>query len=161
MNRSPPIADCAPCNWGVEVALSYLPPDILKDLEGKLTIVGTTRSDGFRIATRTREGCEIIVLSERLFPKGNATEDRADVRYLIFVVLHEIAHAIKNHRSPLLDGVTPEENAAQEAEADRMAYDWFNARVRERNNPYLRELTEKEVREAQARNQELMKANFA
>ena len=57
---APKIADCAPCDWGVELALSYLPPDVLQGLEGKLTIVSTVKSDGFRVAKKTRENCEII-----------------------------------------------------------------------------------------------------
>lgn len=101
------------------------------------------------------------MLSERLFPKGNVTEDHPDVRYLIFVVLHEIVHALQKHRSPLLDGLTSEESAAQEAEADRLALDWFNAHIRRRNNRHLRELTEDEVKSAQAKNQKLIKENFA
>lgn len=80
MNRLPDMADCEPCNWGVRLALDYLPPDVLEVLEGKLTIVSTVRSDAFRVAKKTRENCEIIVLSERLFPRGRLTEDHPEVR---------------------------------------------------------------------------------
>ena len=41
------------------------------------------------------------------------------VRYFMFVCLHETVHAIKQHMPP--NEITPEENEAQEAEADRLA----------------------------------------
>ena len=158
---SPKMIDCGLGDWHVNLALSYLPTDVFAALDGKITIVSTTRSDGFRMAKKIRENCDIIVLSERLFPRGMVTEDHPDVRYLIFVVLHEIAHAFKNHRSPVLDGLSAEESAAQEAEADHLAYHWFNDHVRRRNNDHLRELAVDEVTQAQKKNQELMKAAFA
>jgi len=39
--------------------------------------------------------------------------------------LHEIAHAIKKHKSPKFDGLTEEQNQAQEEEADNLAFMWF------------------------------------
>ena len=70
------------------------------------------------------------------------------MRYFIFVVLHEIAHVVKNHRSPLLDKLTKEENEAQEKEADDLAIDWFNAYIATRNSPYLKSITPDEITES-------------
>ena len=76
------------------------------------------------------------------------------VRYFMFVCLHETVHAIKQHRPP--NEITPEENQAQESEADRLALQWINDYLRERNNPHMPLLTSEEIERAQARNQELM-----
>jgi Zn-dependent peptidase ImmA (M78 family) len=44
---------------------------------------------------------------------------------LYFVVLHEVAHAIRNHLPP--NEITHEQNQAQEDEANALAFEWFNS----------------------------------
>jgi Zn-dependent peptidase ImmA (M78 family) len=43
--------------------------------------------------------------------------------------LHEVAHAIRKHKSPRFDNLTEQENQAQEDEAHTIATEWFNERV--------------------------------
>jgi len=76
------------------------------------------------------------------------------VRYFMFVCLHETVHAIKQHRPP--NEISAEENEAQESEADRLALQWINDYLKERNHPDMPPLTREEIERAQARNRELM-----
>ncbi len=147
---------CGPnYNYWVEHALRCLPTDILWNYKDKLAFIGTGAMDACRVAPALRKDREIIVLSERIFPPKGAVEDNPKVRYFIFVVFHEIAHVVKNHRSPLLDNLTTEDNEAQEKEADEFAISWFNAYIKERNNPCLKSITPDEIAEAKAKNQQL------
>jgi len=144
-------------NFWVAHALKYLPADIFFEFRDKLAFYSTAERDACRVARAIGEEREIILLSERILPKSRAEEDHSEVRYFIFVVLHEVAHAVKKHRSPLLDKLTHEEASAQEKEADDLALTWFNDHVKERNNPYLKPLIFEEVEEAKRKNRELMK----
>ena len=76
------------------------------------------------------------------------------VRYFMFVCLHETIHAVKQQRPR--NEITPQENEAQESEADRLALQWINDYLKQRNHPDLPSLTQEEIERAQARNQELM-----
>jgi hypothetical protein len=155
------ILNCGPkYNDWAEHALRCVPPAILWEYRDKLAVIGAGAMDACRVAPALRKNRELIVLSERIFPKKGANEGDSKVRYFIFVVLHEIAHVIKNHRSPLLDNLTEEENEAQEKEAETLAISWFNAYIKERNNPYLKSITTDEIAEAKARNQELMEKAY-
>lgn len=142
-------------NW-VVLALQYLPEKILLELIDKIAIFSTSELDGCRIARVICNDREIILLSERILPKKLAEEDHADVRYFIFVVLHEIAHVFKNHRSPLYDNLSYEDNCFQENEANEMAFHWFNEHVKKRNNQFLKPLTYEEIDIAKENNQNLM-----
>ncbi len=153
--------NCGPnYNDWTEHALRYLPRDILWNYKDNLAFIGTGAMDACRVAPALSKKREIIVLSERIFPKKGVAEDNPKVRYFIYVVLHEIAHVIKKHRSPLLDKLTKEENEAQETEAEDLAISWFNAYTKERNNPYLKSITSDEIAEAKARNQALMDKTY-
>lgn len=143
-------------NRWVEIALQYLPEEIFNEYKEKLAIYSTAHLDACRVARRICEEREIILLSERILPKAGAVEDHSHVRYFIFSVLHEVAHAVQKHRSPLYDKLTREEKSAQEKEADDLALTWFNDHVKIRNNPNLKPLTPEETKEAQAKNLELM-----
>jgi len=92
-------------------------------------------------------------LSERILPKQHVNEGQPEVRYFIYVVLHEVAHAIKKHKSPKLDKLTREEYQAQEDEADRLALEWFNHHIEDIGNPYLKPLTEEDVKIEQEKQQ--------
>ncbi len=99
-------------------------------------------------------------MSERILPKRGAIEDDPDVRYFIFVVLHEIVHAIKKHKSSKFDSLSDADNQAQEDEADSLALEWFNRHVEALNNPFMKPLTIDEIEAAQERNQRQMKEQY-
>jgi hypothetical protein len=147
-------------NYWVELALQYVPKEILWEYRERIVFIGTGAMDACRVATALRKEREIIILSERIFPKRGAKEDDLKVKYFIFCVLHELAHAIKQHRSPLLDKLTEEENDAQEKEADDTALTWIEAHIKEVNNPYLKAITPDEISQAKAESQELMKKAY-
>ena len=88
----------------------------------------------------------MILLSERILPKQHANEGQPEVRYFIYVVLHEVVHTIKKHKSPKLDKLTREEYQAQEDEADRLALEWFNRHIENIGNPHLKPLFEEDVK---------------
>ena len=81
-------------------------------------------SDGRRLTRSFLEGREIIILSERIIPRGRQP-DNLKVRYFLFAVLHEVAHAISDHQAP--NKISDGENARQEEEADDLAFEWLNA----------------------------------
>jgi hypothetical protein len=112
-------------NFWVKKALSYLPPEIYARIEGRLAIIGTGGSDGIRIAEALRDGREIILVSERVFPKKRDAS-HPSVRYFCFLILHEVAHAVCGHRSRMFDGITWDENMVQETLADAWAAQWYN-----------------------------------
>jgi len=143
-------------NQWVENALEYLPREVLEEHKERLVFVGMGHRDGCRLARELCENREVIVLAEHILPKRSANEGQADVRYLIFVVLHEVAHAIRKHRSPLYDSLTQEEVDAQEAEAVELALQWFNDHIEAMNNPYQPPITREEVEEAEARSRATM-----
>lgn len=143
-------------NQWIEYALHYLPRHVLEECKEKLTFISTGHLDGCRLAPALRKNREIIVLSERILPKQRASEIDREVRYFIYVVLHEVAHVVKKHRTPTFDNITTQENDLQEREADELALRWFNEHVVAENNPYLLPLTKEEREQAQTRNRELM-----
>ncbi len=138
-------------NLWVEDALIYLPPEILSDNIESLAFISTNEIDACRVARVLCENREIIVLSERIFPKEGCGEGSSEGRYFTFVVLHEVAHAIQKHRDPLFDNLSPKDIEAQEKETDKLALEWFNEYVRQKNNPAFKPITMEEVKEAQAK----------
>lgn len=88
--------------------------------------------------------------------------DEADrvVRCFIFADFHEVAHAYLELRSRMFDGITPEENAAQETEADALARKWYNECVTIKGKPYLPELKFEEIERARANNQAEIEARY-
>jgi hypothetical protein len=147
-------------NTWVENALYYIPPDIFNEYKEKLAFVSTGQIDACRVARVLCEQREIIVLSERILPKAGVNEANSEVRYFTFVVLHEIAHVVKKHLSPLLDNLTPAEFGAQEKEADDLALTWYNAYIEAKANPNLPILTKEEFEKAKAKSRELMEAAY-
>lgn len=111
-------------NYWVKYALRCLPNNVRDTWTEKLAFVSVSDSDARRL---TRSFCrerDIIVLSERIVPADCMDESEANVRYFVFVVLHEVAHAICDHRPP--NEISATENSAQEDEADRLAFKWYN-----------------------------------
>ena|SRR5258706_14817239 len=149
--------DCSPDaeRW-IIYALECLPADVLDEYQNALAFVCMDTSDGRRLTPAFREQRDIIVLSERIVPRGYAVETERRVRYFVFVVLHEIAHAVRQHQPP--NEISEHENATQEAEAHALAFQWFNNYIRERNHPDLLEFGEEELTEAQEANQRAMRA---
>ncbi len=147
-------------NGWVQNALECLPQDVLDQFKDSLAFVSTVESDGFRVARALCENREIIVLSERIFPRKGMKEDDPAVRYFTFAVFHEVVHAYLKHRSPMFDGITPKENTAQETEADALALRWYNEYVTKKGNPYLPKLTVGEIERAKKKNQAEMEAVY-
>jgi len=148
--------DCGPYSQRVEIALRYLPRDVLDEHKEKLVFISMAHRDGCRLARVLCETREVILLSEHVLPKAHPDERQSDVRYFIYVVLHEVAHAIKKHRSPQYDSLTDEEFDAQEQEADHLAMQWFNDHIATLANPCLPAITREEIELAQAKSQETM-----
>ncbi len=149
-------------NQWVENALKfYLPFEILNEYKEKLVFISTAKCDACRIARYYFKNREVILLSDRILPKCGDSEGQANVRYFIFTVLHEIAHAIKKHKSPKFDNLSEEESQAQEDEADILALNWFNQGIKKRNNKYLKPLSEEEIKIQQDKNIELMEKLYA
>jgi hypothetical protein len=141
----------ARANGWLEHALTEcLPLEILDEWKDKLAFVSTANSDAYRIAKKTREERELIFISEHIIPPPNAREDHVDVRYFVFVALHETVHAIKQHEPP--NEISVEANNAQEAEADAFAFEWFNGYIERKNNPHLIHFTPQELAAATQRN---------
>ncbi len=141
----------ARANGWLEHALTeFLPMDILDEWKDKLAFVSTANSDAYRIAKRTREERELIFISEHIIPPRNAAEDHSDVRYFVFVALHETVHAIRQHKPP--NEISAEANTAQEREADALAFEWFNAYVARKNNRHFKNFTAQELEAATQRN---------
>lgn len=147
-------------NRWVEIALEHLPIDVFSKNKDKLVFVSTAERDGTRLARVNCESREVIVLSERILPKRGASLGDDDVRYFVFVVLHEIVHAIKKHKSPKFDALAENEFQAQEDEADSLALNWFNSYVRAQQNRHMKELTLEEIEAAQARSRQRMKEQY-
>lgn len=148
-------------NQWVQIALEYLPQAVLSENKDKLAFISTAQQDACRVARHYCENREVIILSERILPKQNASEDQPEVRYFIYVVLHEVAHAIKKHKSPKFDSLTENEYQTQEDEADALALKWFNEHVEARNNQHLKKITMEEISEMQKTNQALMENLYA
>jgi len=148
-------------NQWVGIALKYLPQAVLEENKDKLVFITTAQRDACRVARHYCENREVILLSERILPKQGADEGQPEVRYFIYVVLHEVSHAIKKHKSPKFDDLTPKENEDQEAQAEAIALEWFNEHVKARNNEYLKPITREEIEQAQSKNQALMKKLYA
>lgn len=148
-------------NQWVQIALEYLPEAVLDEHKEGLVFISTAQRDGCRVARRYCQNREVILLSERVLPKSGANEGQPAVRYFIYVVLHEVAHAVKKHKSPKFDNLTEQENQVQEDEAHAMAMEWFNEHVKARNNEFLKPITKQEVEEAEKKNIALMESLYA
>jgi hypothetical protein len=115
-------------NAAVRSALeSYLPADVLSAFDGRLALVSTGNVDGVRLTKSFCRDRDVIVLSERILPvKSGDEEFHPGYRHFIFVVLREVAHACKDHLSPLSDDLTAAQVESQGREADKLALKWFN-----------------------------------
>jgi hypothetical protein len=144
-------------NGWLEVALMRcLPVEMLDEWKERLAFLSTVNSDAFRIGTKTRLERELIFISEHIIPPKDVAEDHPDVRYFIFVALHEIAHVIRQHRPP--NEIYAEDNQAQEDEADALAFAWFNSYIKRANHPHLKEFTTQERDDAAQRNKVKLEA---
>jgi hypothetical protein len=143
-------------NRWLEIALEYLPENLLENKKEDLLFTSTVNRDACRVARQHCNNREIILISERIFPNEkivHQTDPKA--RYFIYVVLHEVAHAIKKHKSPLYDELNEIEIESQEKEADDLAMEWFNYHVKKLNN--LSPITKEEIKAAREEQQEIMK----
>jgi hypothetical protein len=136
--------------WLEHALKDCLPTEIFDEWKDKLAFLSTANSDAFRIAKKIREERELIFISEHIIPPNGVAEDHPDVRYFVFAALHEVVHAIKQHRPP--NEISEEANKAQEAEADALAFEWFNAYIKRRKSAHLKEFTREELEAAKKKN---------
>jgi hypothetical protein len=100
---------------------------VLSAFDGRLAFISTTGVDGVRLTKSFCRDRDVIVLSERIIPvRSDDEEFHPGYRYFIFVVLREIAHACKDHLSPLSDDLTAAQVESQGREAEELALKWFN-----------------------------------
>src|SRR3990172_5272366 len=118
--------------WLQHALTNCLAAEIFDEWKERLAFLSTASSDAFRIANKTRLERELIFISEHIIPPSGAALDHPDVRYFIFVALHEIVHVIKQHQPP--NEILEKANKAQEEEADMLAFEWFNAYIRRVTN---------------------------
>ena len=145
-------------NCWLQLALTYLPEDVLDKHKESFLFTSTATRDACRVARHYCQSREIILISERILPNKNVrNEADTKARYFIYVVLHEVAHAIKKHKSPIFDNLTREECETQEKEADELAMSWFNNHVKMRNIEGLLPITRSEIKIEQEKSQKLMK----
>src|SRR5579864_932119 len=97
--------DCGDHNLAVQNALKYLPRNVLDEHKNRLAFIAMGQGDGLRLARALCETREIIILAEHVLPTAPADEGQPEVRYFNYVVLHEVAHVVKRHRSPLYDSL--------------------------------------------------------
>jgi hypothetical protein len=148
-------------NQWIENALHYLPREVLNKHKENLVFISTAERDACRIARHYCESREVIILSDRILPKQNANEGQPEVRYFIFTVLHEIAHATKKHKSKKFDNLTEQETQAQEDEANIMALEWFNQYVEEQDSPFLKPLTMEKIAIGKQKNVDLIEKLYS
>jgi hypothetical protein len=126
-----PRIDCGDYNHVVGLALEYVPRNLLLRHGKRMALVATPDRDGKAITKSFNRSRQVIVLSELIFSmKTGANITHPDFRYLIYVVLREVAHVVKGHRSQSLDDLSPDEKDAEEAEAKGLAVRWFNAHAK-------------------------------
>jgi hypothetical protein len=83
-------------NRWLEIALGYLPEDVFDKHKESFLFTTTATRDACRVARHYCQSREIIIISERILPDQNVkNESDPKARYFTYVVLHEVAHAIK------------------------------------------------------------------
>lgn len=131
-------------NKWVEVALDYLPDDVFDKIDKEIAIT-CLLSDACRLGKEICNHEEIIILSPWIFsfiPPGSSEIDK-ELRYFIFCILHEVAHAVCKHLPPY--ELSPEKRQDQELEADRYALKWFNDYALENSKRGLTSLSIEEI----------------
>lgn len=128
------------------MAIGYLPDNIWENINGKVAFI-ILNSDALRLTSIIREYEEVVIFSPWIFPYKPIPENDKEVRYFIFCVLHEIAHIILKHKSPL--NCSAQEHEGQEKDADDLALKWFNGHISEKILP----LSIAEIRAQQELNQ--------
>lgn len=148
-------ADCGP--WAPyvrQIVEDVVPEDVLEEFGDRLFFMVSGSRDGVRLGTYVRTHYEVVILSEHILPgRTQLEEDNPVMRYFMYAILHEVAHAVRGHRSIAFDGISRQQNEAQEREADGLAMEWFNKRAVELNTPPM---TEAELAVHQERNQTAM-----
>lgn len=134
----------------VERALTYLPDDIFDKINGQIAFT-VLKSNACRLANKICEHKEIIILSPWIYsyiPAGSCETDK-EMRYFIFCILHEIAHAVFKDHPP--DEISVKQNTDQEDKANKYALKWFNNYALEHRNKGLTDFTIKEKKEMEDR----------
>lgn len=142
--------------WIQHALISALPMEVLDEWKDRVVFLSGARSDAFRVGKKLRQEKEIIFIAERIIPKGAVSEDHPMARYLMFAALHELAHVVKQHAPP--NEISEDDNARQEKEADELAFSWFNAYVKKRNHPDIKQFTQDELKAAKVNSEKIAAA---
>lgn len=112
----------------IEKAIDYLPKSLIKDWpKQKIAIITMYGRTGIRVSKSLRENREMIIISERLFPRDGIFEEHPIYKHFIFVVLHEIAHIFLDHPE-----IIPEDEKDEyEGAAHKQAKKWYDKHVAE------------------------------
>jgi len=81
---------------------------------------------------------EVIYLSEKIFPVLFDLNSW-DTRLFVLIVLHETAHAKREHKCRIYDGIDQNEYDRQEREATADAIEWFNIYASKNNIELVQE----------------------
>ncbi len=128
--------DLSQIYW-IEIALNYLPENIRSKEGQNLSIISVGELGACHLPQQYRER-EIVLLSDWLYPPEGVSEGDPTARFFIIAVLHEVAHAVCGHKSPLLDKLTDKERQDQENEALNLSINWFNQHVESRQDGTLK-----------------------
>ena len=136
MQGTPMIDAGAAASQSIKDALACIPDDIWIEWKDRLAFICKDDADACRLTHSFCNDREIIVLSERIIPRGPLCEDHLLVRYFNYIVLHEVAHAVCNHKPPHeIGGKEGGADKEQEKEADTLACGWLNEYFTKRKCP--------------------------
>ena len=109
--------------------LKLLPDAVCKGKILGFAFLSMTDRFGLRVARKYCDTCEIILISEKIFPERTFHLSDPKSRFFTFVVLHEIAHAVEQHKSKYFDELPDDVDKKQESDAEAFAIGWFNDHV--------------------------------
>ena len=134
----------------VKMALDFLPDNIRENINGNVAFT-IFNGDECRLTPKILTYEEVIILSPWIFTNKHITTNDIGARYFVFCVLHEVAHIILKHKSPM--DCYGNENQCQEQYANDLALKWFNSHVSEFNERGINPLSIEEIRQQQEQNQ--------
>ncbi len=121
----------------IKIALWHIPTADRKSLDKNTKIVTMHRRFGY--CMKAKIDANIIIINDAILdvilPLDKLTNDQPLYRWLVYAVLHEVAHAFLGH-----DG---EQNDEKEKQAEKQAIDWYNNYAPIKHN--LPEMDDKEI----------------